>query len=217
MQLQSKSLFVWQYSNVTQEAAPCTASEESGTQLAYTFSPDPGVTPVFLQRADESLTRLAFLCHCRSSPVHIFASSNSLHSYARPPQASSSRRVRVRPEVVPSPPCGAPVTSRPYGNDCVALTAFVFLTASPQASSESESGVFCTSSLSDDDDLGWSHSWPPTAWHCFLKGTNCRRRGHLRLHHSIPFGEKVEERVSFYVGHTVECRLHCAIKMTKYK
>ncbi|XP_023651808.1 HMG box-containing protein 1-like isoform X2 [Paramormyrops kingsleyae] len=74
--------------------------------------------------------------HPRSSPVHIFASSNSLHSYARPPQASSSRRVR--------------------------------------ASSESESGVFCTSSLSDDDDLGWSHSWPPTAWHCFLKGTRLR-------------------------------------------
>ncbi|CAB1345739.1 unnamed protein product [Coregonus sp. 'balchen'] len=20
-------------------------------------------------------------------------------------------------------------------------------------------------------DMGWSHSWPPTAWHCFLKGT----------------------------------------------
>lgn len=40
-----------------------------------------------------------------------------------------------------------------------------------QASSESESGIFCMSSLSDDDDLGWSHSWPSTAWHCFLKGS----------------------------------------------
>lgn len=27
---------------------------------------------------------------CRSSPVHIFAHSNSLHSYARPPLASNS-------------------------------------------------------------------------------------------------------------------------------
>lgn len=39
-----------------------------------------------------------------------------------------------------------------------------------QASSESESGLFCMSSLSDDDDMGWSHSWPSTVWHCFLKG-----------------------------------------------
>ncbi|XP_026859087.2 HMG box-containing protein 1 isoform X2 [Electrophorus electricus] len=92
--------------------------------------------------------------HNRSSPVHIFASSNSLHSYARPPLASSSapgparshmrerRRLRVEP----------PVT----------------------ASSESESGIFCMSSLSDDDDMGWSHSWPSTVWHCFLKGTRLR-------------------------------------------
>ncbi|CAB1322679.1 unnamed protein product [Coregonus sp. 'balchen'] len=25
-------------------------------------------------------------------------------------------------------------------------------------------------SFSDDEDMGWSHSWPSTAWHCFLKG-----------------------------------------------
>ncbi len=47
--------------------------------------------------------------HCRSSPVHIFSSSSSLHSYARPPLSSSSapsparshmrerRRTRVPP------------------------------------------------------------------------------------------------------------------------
>lgn len=47
--------------------------------------------------------------NCRSSPVHIFSSSSSLHSYARPPLSSSSapsparshmrerRRTRVRP------------------------------------------------------------------------------------------------------------------------
>ncbi|XP_035281176.1 HMG box-containing protein 1-like isoform X1 [Anguilla anguilla] len=84
----------------------------------------------------------------RSSPVHIFANSNSLHSYARPPLASSS---------APSPAHGHLRERRRV-----------------RASSESESGVFCTSSLSDDDDMGWSHSWPSTAWHCFLKGTRLR-------------------------------------------
>ncbi|KAL4656738.1 HMG box-containing protein 1 isoform X1 [Arapaima gigas] len=90
--------------------------------------------------------------YSRSSPVHIIATSNSLHSYARPPQASSSA-----PSSSPSPSCG-------YGRERRRV----------RASSESESGVFCVSSLSDDDDLGWSHSWPPTVWHCFLKGTRLR-------------------------------------------
>lgn len=52
--------------------------------------------------------------HCRSSPVHIFSSSSSLHSYARPPLSSSSapsparshmrerRRTRVRPPAFPN-------------------------------------------------------------------------------------------------------------------
>lgn len=54
-----------------------------------------------------------------------------------------------------------------------------------QASSESESGVFSmSSSFSDDEDMAWSHSWPSTAWHCFLKGTqsqagmSCPEPGH---------------------------------------
>ncbi|KAJ8261861.1 hypothetical protein GJAV_G00159300 [Gymnothorax javanicus] len=84
----------------------------------------------------------------RSSPVHIFANSNSLHSYARPPLASSS---------APTPAHG-PLRER----------------RRVRASSESESGVFCASSFSDDDDMGWSHSWPSTVWHCFLKGTRLR-------------------------------------------
>lgn len=47
-----------------------------------------------------------------------------------------------------------------------------------RANSESESGIFCMSSLSDDDDLGWCNSWPSTAWHCFLKGTRlCFHKG----------------------------------------
>uniref|UniRef100_A0AAY5ECF8 HMG box-containing protein 1 n=1 Tax=Electrophorus electricus TaxID=8005 RepID=A0AAY5ECF8_ELEEL len=86
--------------------------------------------------------------HNRSSPVHIFASSNSLHSYARPPLASSS----------------APGPARSHMRERRRL----------RASSESESGIFCMSSLSDDDDMGWSHSWPSTVWHCFLKGTRLR-------------------------------------------
>ncbi|XP_042562280.1 HMG box-containing protein 1 isoform X1 [Clupea harengus] len=85
--------------------------------------------------------------HSRSSPVHIFATSNSLHSYARPPQASS-----------------APSPARSHMRERRRVRAI----------SESESGSFCMSSLSDDDDMGWSHSWPSTVWHCFLKGTRVR-------------------------------------------
>lgn len=82
--------------------------------------------------------------HKRSSPVHIFGNSNSLHSYARPPLASS-----------------APNPSRGHLRERRRV----------RASSESESGVFSmSSSFSDDEDMAWSHSWPTTAWHCFLKG-----------------------------------------------
>uniref|UniRef100_A0A3Q3DDQ2 HMG box-containing protein 1 n=1 Tax=Hippocampus comes TaxID=109280 RepID=A0A3Q3DDQ2_HIPCM len=84
----------------------------------------------------------------RSSPVHIFGNSNSLHSYARPPLASS-----------------APTPSRGHLRERRRV----------RASSESESGVFSmSSSFSDDEDMAWSHSWPSTAWHCFLKGTRLR-------------------------------------------
>ncbi|KAG7454550.1 hypothetical protein MATL_G00260970 [Megalops atlanticus] len=86
--------------------------------------------------------------HNRSSPVHIFATSNSLHSYARPPLPSTR---------VPSP-------IRSHWRE----------RRRARASSESECSVLCTSSLSDDDDVGWSQSWPSTVWHCFLKGTRLR-------------------------------------------
>ncbi|XP_061533088.1 HMG box-containing protein 1 isoform X1 [Phycodurus eques] len=86
--------------------------------------------------------------HKRSSPVHIFGTSNSLHSYARPPLASSA----------PSPSRGHLRERRRV-----------------RASSESESGVFSmSSSFSDDEDMAWSRAWPSTAWHCFLKGTRLR-------------------------------------------
>lgn len=40
----------------------------------------------------------------------------------------------------------------------------------PQKSSECGSAVSTRSSLSEEEDMGWSSSWPPTVWHCFLKG-----------------------------------------------
>ncbi|XP_041110759.1 HMG box-containing protein 1-like isoform X2 [Polyodon spathula] len=88
----------------------------------------------------------------RSSPVHIIATSKSLHSYARPPPCASDSEPRF---------------SETHWKERAVVKH-------ERANSESESGIFCTSSLSDDDDLGWSHSWPTTAWHCFLKGTRLR-------------------------------------------
>ncbi|KAL1784012.1 HMG box-containing protein 1 isoform X1 [Sigmodon hispidus] len=87
----------------------------------------------------------------RSSPVHIIATSKSLHSYARPPPVSSSSKSR------PAFPHDHWKEETPVRHE--------------RANSESESGIFCMSSLSDDDDLGWCNSWPSTIWHCFLKGT----------------------------------------------
>nr|XP_060634361.1 HMG box-containing protein 1 isoform X2 [Anolis sagrei ordinatus] len=91
----------------------------------------------------------------RSSPVHLIATSKSLHSYARPPpEPSQSDSGFPRHNIDASP------------------------VRHERTNSESESGIFCMSSLSDDDDLGWCHSWPPTAWHCFLKGTRlCFHKG----------------------------------------
>uniref|UniRef100_A0A8C2T439 HMG box-containing protein 1 n=1 Tax=Coturnix japonica TaxID=93934 RepID=A0A8C2T439_COTJA len=90
-----------------------------------------------------------------SSPVHIIATSKSLHSYARPPPGSSKND----PNFSKSDLEEAPVRHE-------------------RTNSESESGIFCMSSLSDDDDLGWCHSWPPTVWHCFLKGSRlCFHKG----------------------------------------
>ncbi|NXY90997.1 HBP1 protein, partial [Alcedo cyanopectus] len=92
----------------------------------------------------------------RSSPVHIIATSKSLHSYARPPPGSSKND--------PSFP-KSDLDETPVRHE--------------RANSESESGIFCMSSLSDDDDLGWCHSWPSTVWHCFLKGSRlCFHKGH---------------------------------------
>ncbi|XP_028814178.1 HMG box-containing protein 1 [Denticeps clupeoides] len=147
-----------------QEDQSSTAVFQVGSDVSHQQNPEvtwrPGAESSSQNTETNWLTELANIAtspqspllqnapHNRSSPVHIFATSNSLHSYARPPLASSS----------------APTPARSHMRERRRV----------RASSESESGIFCMSSLSDDDDMGWSHSWPSTAWHCFLKGTRLR-------------------------------------------
>ncbi|XP_010894782.2 HMG box-containing protein 1 [Esox lucius] len=87
-----------------------------------------------------------------STPIHMVGSSNNLHSYARPPH--------TQPQLTSS-------SLSPGGGHTER-------SGRARASSECGSVVSCRSSISDDEDMGWSHSWPPTAWHCFLKGTRLR-------------------------------------------
>ncbi|XP_031721431.1 HMG box-containing protein 1-like isoform X1 [Anarrhichthys ocellatus] len=81
-----------------------------------------------------------------SSPALHSSTSSNLHSYARPPS-----------RLPPSHPRG-------HGRE----------RRRTRKSSECGSAVSTRSSLSDNEDMGWSFSCPPTAWHCFLKGTNLR-------------------------------------------
>ncbi|XP_068132381.1 HMG box-containing protein 1 isoform X1 [Hyperolius riggenbachi] len=112
--------------------------------------------------------------YSRSSPVHIIATSKSLHSYARPPPASPEDESSI---------------SKSHWKEDTPIRH-------QRANSESESGIFCMSSFSDDDDLGWCHSWPHTIWHCFLKGTRlCFHKGR----------KKVWQDVEDYVK-SVHCR-----------
>ncbi|KAK2883251.1 HMG box-containing protein 1-like isoform X2 [Channa argus] len=79
-----------------------------------------------------------------SSSVCIASTGSDLHSYARPPLP---------------------------GNTLTLPRDFGRRRRHSRTSSECGSAVSTRSSLSDDEDMGWSFSWPPTAWHCFLKGT----------------------------------------------
>ncbi|KAM4711833.1 HMG box-containing protein 1-like isoform 2-T2 [Anableps anableps] len=88
------------------------------------------------------------LPHSSSSTVCIPSSSSDLHTYARPPPTLPSST---------SP-------SRVHGRE----------RHRSRTSSECGSAVSTRSSLSDEEDMGWSFSCPPTAWHCFLKGTRLR-------------------------------------------
>ncbi|XP_026182679.1 HMG box-containing protein 1-like isoform X2 [Mastacembelus armatus] len=84
-----------------------------------------------------------------SSSVCIPSTSCDLHSYARPP---------------PCLPSSTSSLQRGHSRE----------RRHSRTSSECGSAVSTRSSLSDDEDMGWSFSWPPTAWHCFLKGTHVR-------------------------------------------
>lgn len=85
-----------------------------------------------------------------SSSSSACLSSSNLHSYARPPP--------------PLPGSGSLSSPRGHGRE----------RRRTRKSSECGSAVSTRSSLSDDEDMGWSFSCPPTAWHCFLKGTHLR-------------------------------------------
>uniref|UniRef100_A0A3Q2UGR7 HMG box-containing protein 1-like n=1 Tax=Fundulus heteroclitus TaxID=8078 RepID=A0A3Q2UGR7_FUNHE len=85
------------------------------------------------------------LPHSRSSAVCIPSASSDLHTYARPPPALLSS----------TSPSRVPRRERHRS----------------RTSSECGSVLSTRSSLSDDEDMGWSFSCPATAWHCFLKGT----------------------------------------------
>ncbi|KAM9327508.1 HMG box-containing protein 1-like [Pholidichthys leucotaenia] len=89
-----------------------------------------------------------------SSSVCIWGSSSDLHSYARPPPPLSS------------------------STSCTSFRGPSRERRPSRTNSECSSAVSTRSSLSDDEDVCWSFSCPPTAWHCFLKGT------HLRFHGS---------------------------------
>ncbi|KAM9845558.1 HMG box-containing protein 1-like [Aulostomus maculatus] len=85
--------------------------------------------------------------HSSSSSVPVSSTSRDLHSYARPPPPSHSSSILS--------PTGGRGRERRHS----------------RTSSECDSVVSTRSSPSDDEDMAWSFSGPPTAWHCFLKGT----------------------------------------------
>ncbi|XP_039999563.1 HMG box-containing protein 1-like [Xiphias gladius] len=104
--------------------------------------------------------------HSSPSLVCISNTSSDLHSYARPP--------RPLPRSTLSPPIGH---GRQHQRS--------------RTNSECGSAVSTRSSVSDDEDMGWSFSWPPTAWHCFIKGT------HLRFHNSYNVEWQDAEELDF--------------------
>ncbi|KAG8439927.1 hypothetical protein GDO86_005915 [Hymenochirus boettgeri] len=110
----------------------------------------------------------------RSSPVHIIATSKSLHSYARPPPVSAESESNL---------------SKSHWREETSVIH-------ERTNSESESGIFCMSSFSDDDDLGWCHSWPLTVWHCFLKGTRlCFHKGRKKTWQDVEdFAKSTQSR-----------------------
>lgn len=100
------------------------------------------------------LTQLAHIATGPQSPLlqepapsssSLSSTRSNLHSYARPPPSL--------PSSTPSPPRGR-------GRE--------------RLRTRREPAVSSRSSPSDEEDVGWSFSCPPTTWHCFLKGTRLR-------------------------------------------
>lgn len=147
-------------------------------------------------------------CHLRAcvtfSPPAVCLSSTStnLHSYARPPPPLPSGTV--------SPPRGhvrerrrsrvETASSKRKKKKILNPSSWLcgrrlFCLLCPQKSSECGSAVSTRSSLSDEEDMGWNFSWPPTAWHCFLKGrhTNASCTLHTELERLVHAKKKKKE------------------------
>lgn len=144
--------------------------QEVPQETPHVFQVEPGVShqEPASQPDTQRLTQLALIATGPQSPLLQDSASNSLssvcvsnpssdlHSYARPPPSEASSSL--------SPPRGC-VRERRHS----------------RTSSECGSAVSTRSSLSDDEDMGWSFSWPSTTWHCFQKGTRLRfHRGSSR-------------------------------------
>lgn len=116
------------------------------------------------------------------SSISISSPSRDLHSYARPPPHPSSTlspprgcgRQRRHSRVNLLSACLFWGFLRVQACIAAALSWWCFFFLPPQSSSECGSAVSTRSSLSDDEDMTWSFSWPPTAWHCFLKGRHIK-------------------------------------------
>ncbi|XP_034381687.1 HMG box-containing protein 1-like isoform X2 [Cyclopterus lumpus] len=111
-----------------------------------------------------------------SSPACLSSTSSNLHSYARPPLP-----------LTPSPPRG-------HGR----------IRRRTRKSSECGSAVSTRSSLSDEEDMGWSFSCPPTAWHCFLKDINGSLYSGLSFVSQSSFSSPPGTRLRFHRGSNVE-------------
>ncbi|XP_053575151.1 HMG box-containing protein 1 [Bombina bombina] len=158
--------------NVSHQEYTVPWNENSSNMSENEYSCDNGINWL-TELANIATSPQSPLMQCsfynRSSPVHIIATSKSLHSYARPPPTESE-----------------PSFTKNHWKEEQSVRH-------ERAHSESESGIFCMSSFSDDDDLGWCNSWPHTAWHCFLKGTRlCFHKGRKKIWQDVEDFAKTE-------------------------
>jgi len=153
------------------------------------------------------LTQLAHIATGPQSPLlrrgplsvgaGLSSTSSNLHSYARPPPPRGHGRERRSTRVENSHWTRLFINSRHRhtvsGEEIQQqqqqqTASFIrFHSVFPQKSSECGSAVSTRSSLSNEEDMGWSFSCPPTAWHCFLKGT------HTHTHLTFSFSPLLEK------------------------